>query len=223
MRDRLRSFRDRFPLAAIGIEFFSIVLGVLLALSVDQWREERNNRQLAEAALISIRREVHNNRRILEVRYPYNATVRDSMSTFASSLPEQFDLDQAISRLGLAEGTKFTELSGAAYKTALSSGALVHIDYDILSLLNRIYEAQETLKNNDDRIQSLLLSPQNLQPDNLSYTFSLAPGLMTDVVLTEQTLLASYDQFLQVTRSYGRTPSRHTDPARADTAGPMQP
>ena len=43
----MRATPKKLPLQKLLIEVFSIVLGVLLALAMNQWREARANRALA--------------------------------------------------------------------------------------------------------------------------------------------------------------------------------
>lgn len=202
MRDRLQHFRDRFPLAAIGIEVFSIVLAVLLALTVDQWREDWNNRKLAEAALISIRREVQSNQTLLEDRHPYHVVGRNSLERVVDSVDSREDLE-GFNIWVFPEGGRFFNLSGAAYRTAQSSGALTHVDFDVLAVLMAIYEEQESLDSADNAFTGTVLSPQNLQPSTQPYTFVLASGLMNDVLEHEAKLVSLYEQFLEMTTSLG--------------------
>ena len=57
------------------IEVASIVIGVLLALAVDQWNEDRNHLQNANAALINIKKELGTNFDLLEIIHHNNTTV----------------------------------------------------------------------------------------------------------------------------------------------------
>lgn len=183
-------------MVALGVEVFSIVLGVLLALGVNEWREARAEDELAERALAQIRGEVERNDRVVEERHPYHAAALDSLRSYAADLDPQLGVDDVHrARLGFPRGGQFAPLFSSAYEAARSSGALAHVDYETLSLLSSIYEMQETLMEQDDRVVNLLFSPVNLQPGNFYYTLSLVPGLMRDVVGSEETLLELYDRF----------------------------
>ena len=48
-------------LARAGIEVFSIVLGVLLALAVSEWQEDKHHQERTAAALLSVRAELEGN------------------------------------------------------------------------------------------------------------------------------------------------------------------
>ncbi len=197
MSERFRRLRERLPLVAMGIEVFSIVLGVLLALGMNEWRESRAEDELAERALAQIRGEVERNDRVVEDRHPYHAAALDSLRSYTADLdPELGVEDVSRARLGFPRGGQFAPLFSSAYEAARASGALAHMDYETLRLLASIYEMQETLMEQDDRVMELLFSPINVQPGNFYYTLSLVPGLMTDVVNSEETLLELYDRLV---------------------------
>ena len=203
MFERLRRFRlgfkrlrERLPLAAVGIEVFSIVLGVLLALGVNEWREASANERLARRALTQIRGEVERNERVVADRHPYHMAALDSLESYAETLDHGVSLDDVTAaRLGFDRGGRFIPLYSSAHAAARSSGALAHVDYETLSLLSEIYEVQATLMGQDDRVMGLLFAPDNLRPGTFYYTLSVAPGLMQDVVTSEATLLELYDRF----------------------------
>lgn len=182
----------------MGIEVFSIVLGVLLALGVNEWRESRAEDELADRALAQIRSEAERNDRVVEDRYPYHAAALDSLQSYVVDLDPGLGVeDVSRARLGFPRGGQFAPLFSSAYEAARSSGALAHVDFETLSLLSSIYEMQQTLMDQDERVLNLLFSPINVQPGNFYYTLSLAPGLMRDVVNSEETLLELYDRFLE--------------------------
>ena len=75
-RSRRSGLRDKLP--ELLIEAGSVAFAVLLALFVDQWRENRSNIQLAERAEESIMAEVRNNLERLEAQ----ALARDSLVAY---------------------------------------------------------------------------------------------------------------------------------------------
>ena len=54
----LKTKRERMPIQTIVIEVVSIVLGVLLALGVNEWRAQRSQQRQADAALVNISNEL---------------------------------------------------------------------------------------------------------------------------------------------------------------------
>ena len=56
----------KFKLSTVVIEAVSIVLAVLLALGVDEWREGRSQQKQAESALVNIAEEIRANQKTLK-------------------------------------------------------------------------------------------------------------------------------------------------------------
>jgi Tfp pilus assembly protein PilE len=61
-----------------------IVLSVLLALAVDEWREDRQRAERAEVALRSIRAELQENLQSVERARANHLAMRDSLQTYAA-------------------------------------------------------------------------------------------------------------------------------------------
>ena len=96
---------------AIFIEVVSIVLGVLLALAVNEWRAQRAHDSEAESALQNINNEVISNQKTLEAIHKNNVSTVESMT-------ENRDGN---------EDRKFIpglQLKSSAWETLLSTGSL---------------------------------------------------------------------------------------------------
>ncbi len=75
----------RKSIRTLLVEVFSIVIGALLALAVDQWNEQRNNRRNADEALINIKKELGTNINLLELIHKNNTTVYQNLVAEKSS------------------------------------------------------------------------------------------------------------------------------------------
>lgn len=156
MLDRLRRFRERFPLQAIAIEVFAIVLGVLFALYVKDWRNERERAALAQRALKSFEQEVCSNQRRIQEVLPYHKAMRDTFQYVLEKRTLQTFRD-LYDQVGF-RGYRTISPLNAAMKTARSTGAIGLFDYEITQGLVRIYSVQEEL----DEIGEQLLAPPSL-------------------------------------------------------------
>ena len=120
-------------LKTILIEVFSIVLGVMLALGVSEWQQEREYAQLADTALANVARELESNLEVLTRIHENNAeTIRLSEAGT--------DDENATS-----EDRQFipgVQMRSTAWDTLLSSGLANHIDYRLLLSLSEIYSGQ---------------------------------------------------------------------------------
>jgi hypothetical protein len=63
---------NRRSMARAGIEVLSIVVGVLAALAVSEWQDNRQNMQRTDAALRGVHSELANNLKILEIAHDNN-------------------------------------------------------------------------------------------------------------------------------------------------------
>ena len=115
-------------------EMVSIIIGVLIALGVDEWNEDRQNQERARTALINIQNEAKMNLSILEVLHPRN------MEAFAVVQTESSEDDSATIVPGL-------QLQDVAWKTLMSNGISGHVDYDELYQVAEIYSIQQIYKD----------------------------------------------------------------------------
>ena len=121
-------------LKTILIEVFSIVLGVMLALGVSEWQQEREYAQLANTALANVTWELRSNLEVLTRIHENNA--------------ETIELSEAETneQSSPSEDRQFipgVQVRSTAWDTLLSSGLANHIDYKLLLSLSEIYSSQE--------------------------------------------------------------------------------
>lgn len=120
-------------LKTILIEVFSIVLGVMLALGVSEWQQEREYAQLADTALANVAWELRSNLEVLTRIHENNVETIE--------LSEAETNDQSAS----SEDRQFipgVQVRSTAWNTLLSSGLANHIDYKLLLSLSEIYSGQ---------------------------------------------------------------------------------
>jgi hypothetical protein len=70
----------KFPFQRLFIEFLSIVLGVLLALALNEWRERRSHQSQAKAVLFNIKNELQSNLQALTALHENNVETVKLMS-----------------------------------------------------------------------------------------------------------------------------------------------
>jgi hypothetical protein len=82
----------------LAVETFSVVLGVLLALGANAWREDRRHAADAHHALETIRAELATNRDAIRAKLPYHRAMHDSLAALVASQYEDelARLDRAL-------------------------------------------------------------------------------------------------------------------------------
>jgi hypothetical protein len=127
--------RKSWSAPALVLEVFSIVLGVLLALGLSEWAEDREHQALAQSALLNISNEINSNLEMLAIIHENNVQTVTSISAASES-----DVDESRSIIpGL-------QLQEAAWETLLASGLSGYVNYDTILLLSEMYAIQRVYK-----------------------------------------------------------------------------
>jgi len=127
--------RSDVSFKTLAIEVVSIVVGVLLALGLSEWSEERKYQEQAEIALDNITSEIRANHKLLTVIHDNNVTTVQAMSDERES--------------GAAEDRNFIpglQLRDTAWQTFLSTGLSNYASYDRVLALSQLYAIQDIYK-----------------------------------------------------------------------------
>jgi len=146
------------------LEGVFIVISVALGFWVTQVREERQNRELATRVLKALEAEMHANLSTLE---PY-ADIQDKWIQAMTTLGDVKDRRTGfpvcpnsstacgvffVTRPDLGSlKTSFPIFRHAAWDTAVSTGSLRLLDYDLVSALSDLYQTQETFRGNMEKV-----------------------------------------------------------------------
>ena len=128
-----RASRD-WSAKGLIIEVMSIVLGVLLALGLSEWSEERQHRVQANVALANILLELETNQAVLVAIHDNNTATITAMKE-ASSGEEQ--------NLNFIPGLQLQE---TAWEAFLSTGLSNYANYDDVLVLSQLYSIQDIYK-----------------------------------------------------------------------------
>jgi hypothetical protein len=175
----------------LTIQILSIIFSILLALSLNEWKESRNNKQLAFITLKNFRTELGDNKKAIE------GALRDQRM-FLNSLEDQV----AHLKAGKEKALRLPEINmpdvlTTAWETALGTRAMVHIDYDLITNLSELYLQQKWLISLEDKVFQAILSPYSYEKRNAE---NLARSLyvsLKNIMEVEGKLLAMYDAAMQ--------------------------
>ena len=126
------------------IEAGMIFLAVVLALAAEEWRENRDRRELADRALLSIREEIRSNLEELERSAPRN---QERLAAATGALEQ---LEAGVDMLEADVGLEVSLLSTAAWQSARMSQAIQYMDLETVRELSELYEIQGLF----DRVQT---------------------------------------------------------------------
>ena len=174
---------------------------VLLGFGISEYGKYRDDRELATRMLASIRTEVEFNRTALEQFIPIHRAWRDALAKEdrATGTGSAVDVFFAT-RPHLPPEIKMNVplLRHAAWDTALSTGALRLIDYDLAAGLSEIYGMQGYAVSG---FSGLFSQPIFFDPSGRSGAMRLAQTTMQEMTWAEETLLALYDKHLPAIRA----------------------
>ncbi len=189
--------RSRRSLGPMLLEVFFIMLGVMVALAANEWREGNALAKRTDVALENIRLEILRNQATLQQRLPYHQAMSDSIRVNFPILKDiSFEFVE-IARLGMTRGPFFESLYNTAWQTALTSQILPNVDYETLTLLATIYQTQDELKEVENQFSSIIFLPDNMEKGKAYHALLLAQPFINGVVKHERELLSIYDTALR--------------------------
>ncbi len=178
-------------ISRVLVESVLVVGSILLALALDEWNEDQDYQDLATLSLINFEREIQQNRLRLEDITLFHVGLRDvlaNMDASGGAVP-------ATTVRSMMEGFQPAILVNTAWATAVATGALGYMDYDVVSGLSLTYNMQERLVTlNQSGLNDLLVGGfRSGETEVLVYT---ANRYMRELTAAEQSLQGVYDLVL---------------------------
>lgn len=122
----------RRKLPELLLEAVSVVFAVLVALGVDEWRQDRENLRLAQRALSGIEAEIRGNLGELDgAREANQAMLEQLEAVLGSEGPQSFGIQ-----------FEYALLSSAAWQTSQVTQAIHFVDYGLVQRVARVYDLQ---------------------------------------------------------------------------------
>jgi hypothetical protein len=165
IRDRTSS---RIPWLQLGLEAFFVLLGVLLALALDEWRQGRREQKVVALALQNIRNEIKENRAEVQRAIDWH---RDLLSRLEKTPDMNISFKPAI-------------LRNNAWQAAQSSQAAANMQFSSVAAFSRMEDMQDLYQGFVTNVTPLFYSNGPGPPTMILYDF----------VYFEELLLQVYDE-----------------------------
>ena len=184
-----------------------VVVSILFALWVDEWSEDQDFQELAERSLVSFEREIEQNKRRLEAMTPFHIGLRDVVGTMTA--------DGGTTSLStfrnIIDGFEPAILVNTAWETGVATGAVSHMEYDIVAGLSLTYGIQDRLNAlNSSGLSDLLRG--GLGSSEMEMLLYAASRYLRELAEEEQQLQLVYGQILELLRARnGEAPESETD------------
>ncbi|WP_420580092.1 hypothetical protein [Reichenbachiella sp.] len=131
------------------IEFFTVVLGILLAFGLNTYYNGKVEEERARHFLEGIRLEIEENTEEVAEKLAYHEGIRDTLYT---------DPSKVVLRL------KASRVKNFAWQIAQENSISQHIPYELYSKLAEIYEAQENLQQTNKEASNIMSHVNVLSP-----------------------------------------------------------
>ncbi|MGB1243201.1 MAG: hypothetical protein ACPG49_11810 [Chitinophagales bacterium] len=170
-------------------EMIPVILGILIALFINDWKENKDNDQFLNVVMGSISEELKENKTELTRLIEEHKSLLDTIAFYREN--EEVSMGAIISK---AKGVRVVSIKNTAWKTLMNS----HIDlveYEKISLLTNIAVDKVSMESKFERLTDLIYekigSTDNLDKELFHITIN-------DLLYLEGELLESHEEFLKL-------------------------
>jgi hypothetical protein len=172
------------------VESVLIVVSIMVALVLDEWRETRQDDEVIHHALRRFLSEMQQNKSRVEDAAPFNRGLRNVL--------HQHYVDNDIKTIdefvSMVESYNPVVLQSSAWDTAVATGSLAKMDYNVVSALSLTYSLQNRYQLVNRTGMSELTSPQNLAEGRLRLAVYNSVRYLDQVTTMETELGAVYSE-----------------------------
>lgn len=189
--------REAIDLGDVIVQIVAVVIGILLALFINNWVTQRQQQSTVSEAMRAIHTELVANRKALH----QSATRLIAMAADMQHSPK--NLKQPARwcfQWDGWDGTNAANLTDAAYQTAIATQAMSNMPFKQAQLVAQVYGHQRIVQKDTDMTQNKILVA-GPQPLDVCIT-----GIM-GIVQDEQVLDAHYDPLIGPDKGKWPTPS----------------
>jgi hypothetical protein len=186
--------QTRSWLPKVLVESLLIVFSILLALAVDEWREDRQTEKRVAQALESFTGEIQRNRKAVAKVLPYHELLHRHFLELAASGKVRSAKDFMASKD--FKGFAPVSYESTVWRTAVATGILTDLDFETASRLSRLYTVQDDYASQQKMVFGVL-QPSAFTESALPRTLDIISGHLMDTVIGERALLKGYDAALK--------------------------
>ena len=167
-----------------------ITVSILLALGLDEWRENRETEATIRQALSNFLSEIRQNKARVDDAAPFNQGMHDVIDLRY----ENGDIQTMSDFISIMDSYSPVVLQSTAWETALATGSLAEMDYALVSALSLTYGLQSRYEQINHGAISRLTSPQVLSNDTLDLAVYNSLKYLKDVTGMETELAVVYTE-----------------------------
>ena len=126
----------KFNIKRLISEFVSVSFAVLIALLVNQWREDHNNGKLAEKAIYNIKQELQENKDAMAILIPSHKSILSQIDSIIVRKENDNSTVNSIISIDV------TLISSSAWEMAEITNAIFYLDFDDANKMAKVYNLQ---------------------------------------------------------------------------------
>jgi hypothetical protein len=183
--------RPHIRIESLVVETFSVVLGILLALSANAWHDKRSHDAQAREALHNILTEIAANRASVAAKVTYHSAMRDSLDALVARAHGKTVPGGLLAVKGW-NGISPTRLVDDGWQSARATGAVQYIPYTEVLELSKSYGLQQRIADVQRAFYSVIYTPGFASGG--VYALASMSSFLGDLSVNEQQLLRQYDK-----------------------------
>lgn len=171
-----------------------IVASILAALAFDEWREDRQDEEIMQFALLNFSAEIRQNKMRMDVTAPFNSGLRQVVARHY----RDDDVRSVDAFVNMVASYSPARLQSTAWDTALATGSLAKMEYALVTALSMTYSLQNRYVFVTGTGLRELTSPQNLSDRNFRLAIYNSIRYLDDVIGMEAELGGTYTEATSV-------------------------
>ena len=177
-------------LPRVVFESALITVSILLALGLDEWRENRETEATIRQAMSNFLSEIRQNKSRVDDAAPFNQGLHDVIQ----QRYDHGDIQTLSDFISIMDSYSPVVLQSTAWETALATGSLAEMDYGLVSALSLTYGLQSRYEQSNRGAISRLTSPQVLSKDTLDLAIYNSLQYLETVTNMETELAVVYTE-----------------------------
>ena len=172
-------------------EIIIVLIGVIIALIINDWKEEANNSKYIKSVLSAVKNDIELSQTSTEETMAKHLEVIDSIAFDIKNNKETQSLRTILEKIG---GVQYPAIKNVSLEY-LSSNKAELVDYEFISIISDIETNTTFLEKKFDKLLDFVYEKMEEKDNDNKTMFAIH---LTNVIDSEATLLELYDAFLNM-------------------------
>ena len=194
-----RKLKKKLP--ELLLQSFFLTLGVVIALAIGNWDEDRKREKEVVAILENIQSEALNNTIVVQVWKDYLEKLQlgiDSILTSQKPINEVITSEGIILEKLVADEKPSSLLQETAWRTAQTTNLVQYFDYRIIYQLTDMYNFQNNIIQREyNSLNSLFLDRESFIPSRARTNLQMIRRLTKELDVQHENILMTYRKIYQ--------------------------